>query len=64
MDALSILGIIVAVLTNAGAFCIFVSRLLLRKIGEYQADAEAENALLPDARISCRDPHAADGSDE
>ena len=47
MGAPYILGIIAALTCSVGSFCVLVFLLLLRKLGELQAEAEADNELFP-----------------
>jgi len=50
----SILGMLAAFTCAAVAFCLVIPLFLLRRIGECQAEAGAENALFPGAPTSRR----------
>lgn len=58
MAAFFILGILAALTCVVVGSCGFIFLLLLQKIGECQAEADAENALFPGAPNYCRIPHS------
>ena len=53
MGAAFILGILTAFTCVAACFCL-VALILLRRIGQCQAEAEAEKELFPGVLTACR----------